>query len=111
MVRKSVAPRLSALSVLFSVDALSRRESGRTLAAAAAAALLLLSPSVSSAQQVPPTSESVVVTATSTPEDEKDVGSAITVITSWAPFQNVATAEPSGVPSWRETAHPTTSST
>jgi vitamin B12 transporter len=68
-------------AVLFSVDALSRRESGRTLTAAAAAAVLLLSPGTASAQQVPPASESVVVTATSVPEDEKDVGSAITVIT------------------------------
>ncbi len=33
------------------------------------------------AQQPPPASESIVVTATSVPEDEKDVGSAITVIT------------------------------
>ena len=32
-------------------------------------------------QQVPPASERIVVTATSVPEDEKEVGSAITVIT------------------------------
>jgi vitamin B12 transporter len=49
--------------------------------AAAGAALLLLPSHAASAQQIPPASENVVVTATSVPEDEKDVGSAITVVT------------------------------
>jgi len=77
----TLAADLLGTAALFSLDALSRRESGRTLASAALAALLLLSPRTVSAQQVPPASESVVVTATSVPEDEKDVGSAVTVIT------------------------------
>ncbi len=49
---------------------------------AAVAALLGLpvSPRLA-AQQIPPASESVVVTATSVPEDETEVGSAITVVT------------------------------
>ena len=40
-----------------------------------------LLPLASAAQLLPPASEEIVVTATSVPEDEKDVGSAITVIT------------------------------
>ncbi len=40
-----------------------------------------LLPLASEAQLLPPASEEIVVTATSVPEDEKDVGSAITVIT------------------------------
>jgi vitamin B12 transporter len=68
-------------AILFSVDALSRRESARSLTVAAGAALLLLSPRAACAQEVPPASADVVVTATSTPEDEKNVGSATTVIT------------------------------
>jgi len=66
-------------AVLFGLDALSRRE--RVLSAAVLGAALLLLAFPASAQQPPPASESVVVTATSVPEDEKDVGSAITVIT------------------------------
>jgi vitamin B12 transporter len=67
-------------AALFGLDALSRRE--RSLLAAAPCLLVLwLTPSAVRAQQVPPASESIVVTATSVPEDEKDVGSAITVIT------------------------------
>ena len=42
---------------------------------------LLLAPCALPAQQTPPVSESVVVTATSLPEEEKQVGSAVTVIT------------------------------
>ncbi|HTR03627.1 MAG TPA: TonB-dependent receptor [Thermoanaerobaculia bacterium] len=66
-------------AVLFGLDALSRRE--RVLSAAVLGAALLLLAFPASAQQPPPASESVVVTATSVPEDEKDVGSAITVVT------------------------------
>jgi vitamin B12 transporter len=51
----------------------------RALALAALACASIAPPA--GAQQVPPASEEVVVTATSTPEDEKVVGSAITVIT------------------------------
>ena len=47
----------------------------------AALAALLLAPGVLRAQQTAPVSESVVVTATSLPEEEKTVGSAVTVIT------------------------------
>ncbi|HKD19503.1 MAG TPA: TonB-dependent receptor [Thermoanaerobaculia bacterium] len=68
--------------ILFGARTPSRRSlAARVLTAAAAAVLLLLAARSASAQQVPPTSENVVVTATSVPEDEKDVGSAITVIT------------------------------
>ena len=68
-------------AALFSLDALSRRELVRGgLPAGLAVALLGLSVSLS-AQQVPPASESVVVTATSVPEEEREVGSAVTVIT------------------------------
>jgi len=66
-------------AVLFGLDALSRRE--RALSAAALGAALLLLAVPAPAQQIPPASEDVVVTATSVPEDERDVGSAITVIT------------------------------
>jgi vitamin B12 transporter len=69
--------------LLVLVGALSRLipHSRTFFALAAIAALLLWSPRVASAQQIPPASEDVVVTATSVPADEKDVGSAITVIT------------------------------
>jgi vitamin B12 transporter len=43
--------------------------------------LLVGAPGLLHAQQVPPASENVVVTATSVPEDERDVGSAVTVVT------------------------------
>jgi vitamin B12 transporter len=66
-------------AALFSLDALARREKARGMAAAAVALVLLAGSA--SAQQVPPESASVVVTATSIPEEEKEVGSAITVIT------------------------------
>ncbi len=68
-------------AVLFGLDALSLHE--RALAAGAAAVLvaLLLSPAPLPAQQIPPASESIVVTATATPEEEKDLGVATTVIT------------------------------
>jgi vitamin B12 transporter len=66
-------------SVLFGLDAMSRRRQALSAAALATAAFLLAGPAT--AQQIPPASEDVVVTATSVPEDEKDVGSAITVVT------------------------------
>jgi vitamin B12 transporter len=52
----------------------------QVLASMLAVALLLRAPAAG-AQQTPPVSESVVVTATSLPEQEKEVGSAVTVIT------------------------------
>ena len=73
-----------AAAALFSLDALSRHVPGRRAAAAgivAACCALAASASAASAQQLPPASEDVVVTATSVPDDEKDVGSAVTVIT------------------------------
>ncbi len=76
---RTLAADLAGTAVLFGADALSRR---RTAAALVAAALLLaLVPARAAAQQPAPVSETVVVTATSTSEDEKNVGSAITVIT------------------------------
>ncbi len=69
-------------ATFFGLDALSRRERLRSVAAAALVAVGVLAfPVAAHAQQVPPVSEDIVVTATSVPEDEKDVGSAITVVT------------------------------
>lgn len=69
-------------AALFSADALARRQRGLVSAAAVLACAGLFGASAPvGAQQVPPASESVVVTATSVPEEEKQVGSAITVIT------------------------------
>ncbi len=71
-------------AALFSLDALARRERERGFAATATVLglfALLAFPRPAVAQQVPPASASVVVTATSVPEEEKEIGSAITVIT------------------------------
>ena len=64
-------------------DALRPRRACRAAGACAAfaAAVLFAAAGPAFAQQVPPASESIVVTATSVPEDETKVGSAITVIT------------------------------
>ncbi len=67
--------------ILFSIDSLSRRLAARRSVVAGAALLLLLAPAAVRAQAVPPQSESVVVTATLSPEEERDLGSATTVIT------------------------------
>ena len=76
---RTLAADLAGTAVLFGADALARR---RTAAALVAAVLLFaVVPARTAAQQPAPVSESVVVTATSTSEDEKNVGSAITVIT------------------------------
>ena len=72
---------LAGTAVLFGLDRLSRRERRRALAAACVALTSLLAPPAARAQQVPPASADVVVTATSVPEDESEVGSAVTVIT------------------------------
>ena len=78
----TLAADLLGAAALFSLDALSRRELRRARAAAiVSAAALLVAAAPLRAQQVPPASESVVVTATSVPEDEREIGSASTVIT------------------------------
>jgi vitamin B12 transporter len=75
----TLAADLLGTALLFSLDALSRR---RAMLAAGVALAALLLPTGLSAQNAPPAaSESVVVTATSVPEDEKEIGSAVTVIT------------------------------
>ena len=66
---------------LFSLDALSRRELLRGGLPVGLAIALLCCSAALPGQQVPPASESVVVTATSVPEQEKEIGSAVTVIT------------------------------
>ena len=83
----TLAGDLAGTAVLFGLDAASRRLRRASLAAAAAALALLAAPRFARAQapaSVPtpaPVSESVIVTATSTPEDERAIGSATTVIT------------------------------
>jgi len=77
----TLAADLLGSAALFSLDALSRRELLRGgLPVGLAVAVVAFSGTLS-AQQVPPASESVVVTATSVPEEEREVGSAVTVIT------------------------------
>ncbi|MFY9550592.1 MAG: TonB-dependent receptor [Thermoanaerobaculia bacterium] len=66
---------------LFGLDALARRERTRGMAAAALVLLGVAAPAPLFAQQAPPASESIVVTATSIPEEEREIGSAVTVIT------------------------------
>ena len=68
---------------LFGLDALARRQRARGMAAAGVLLLVfgVAPPAPSFAQQAPPASESIVVTATSIPEEERDLGSAVTVIT------------------------------
>jgi vitamin B12 transporter len=66
-------------AVLFSVDALARRRHALTAGAALCGVFLA---GALRAQTVPANaSESVVVTATSVPEEEREIGSAVTVIT------------------------------
>ncbi|MFN2387332.1 MAG: TonB-dependent receptor domain-containing protein [Thermoanaerobaculia bacterium] len=67
-------------ATLFGVDAMSRKRRAATRGAAAASLIFLLAvPAL--AQAPPPVSDSLVVTATMTPEEERDLGSAATVIT------------------------------
>lgn len=70
----TVAADLGGTAVFFGLDALSRRR-------LAAAACMLLACATALAQSPPPVSDSVVVTATLTPEDERELGAATTVIT------------------------------
>ncbi|HEX4439303.1 MAG TPA: TonB-dependent receptor [Thermoanaerobaculia bacterium] len=77
----TLAADLLGTAALFSLDALSRRQLLRGGLPVGLAVALVLLPGALAAQQVPPAEESVVVTATSVPEQEKEVGSAVTVIT------------------------------
>jgi vitamin B12 transporter len=72
---------LAGTAVLFGLDALSRRLQGRAALRAAALVTLLLGAAAAFGQTAPPVSDSVVVTATLTPEEELELGSATTVIT------------------------------
>jgi vitamin B12 transporter len=73
---------LAGTAVFFGLDALSRRLGGRAaLRVAAAGVLAVLTGAAAFAQAPPPVSDSVVVTATLTPEEERELGSATTVIT------------------------------
>lgn len=76
---------IAGTAVFFGLDSLARRARARQIlrsgAIAALAPALLLLPSPAVGQAPPPVSDSVVVTATLTPEEERDLGSATTVIT------------------------------
>lgn len=72
---------LAGTAVLFSLDSLARRLAARRGLTAVAVLGALLVPTVLRAQAVPPQSETVVVTATLSPEEERELGSATTVIT------------------------------
>lgn len=75
----TLAADLLGTGSLFGLDALSRKR--RAIRGAAAAGLLLMLPVSSHAQAPPPVSDTMVVTATMTPEEERELGSAATVIT------------------------------
>ena len=77
----TLAADLLGTATLFGLDALSRRQRQLTAVSAAAMLVLVLSPAALNAQQLPPASENVVVTATASPEEEKELGVATTVIT------------------------------
>jgi vitamin B12 transporter len=77
----TLAADLAGTALFFGVDGLARRERRRGFATAGAALALLALPISLSAQALPPTSETVVVTASADPEEEKQLGSATTVIT------------------------------
>jgi vitamin B12 transporter len=77
----TLAADLAGTALFFGLDGLARRRRRRALASAGAALALLAAPTGIPAQSVPPASESVVVTATAEPEEEKELGSATTVIT------------------------------
>ena len=75
----TLAADLLGTTALFGLDALSRRQRALRRVAAALVAAVEVSASLS-AQALPPASESVIVTATATPEEEKTLGVATTVI-------------------------------
>ncbi|HMA18299.1 MAG TPA: DUF6580 family putative transport protein, partial [Thermoanaerobaculia bacterium] len=76
----TLAADLAGTAVLFGLDALSHRPSLRISAAAGLLLAGFLAPHAL-AQTPPPVSDSVVVTATLTPEEERELGSATTVLT------------------------------
>ncbi|HEY6065100.1 MAG TPA: DUF6580 family putative transport protein, partial [Thermoanaerobaculia bacterium] len=73
----TLAADLAGTALFFGLDALSRRHRLRVFAALA----MVAASSTVLAQAPPPVSDSVVVTATLTPEEERELGSATTVIT------------------------------
>ncbi|HEU4464428.1 MAG TPA: DUF6580 family putative transport protein, partial [Gemmatimonadota bacterium] len=75
----TLAADLLGTAGLFGLDAVSRKR--RVAISASAVGLLVLLPVAARAQAPPPVSDSVVVTATMTPEEERELGSAATVIT------------------------------
>jgi vitamin B12 transporter len=85
----TLAADLLGTAALFGLDALSRRQRAQRLVGTGALLIgLALAPHAlaqqdaqTPPQEVPPASESIVVTATDTPEDEKQIGSAVTVVT------------------------------
>ncbi len=82
----TLAADLAGTAVFFGLDALSRRRALRRAIGAAAVLTILFSsaPAGSApagAQTLPTQSESVIVTATLSPEDEREIGAATTVIT------------------------------
>ncbi len=79
----SLLADLAGMAVLFGLDTLARRDRAtRRAAAFAATAASLMAPGPAAAQVLPTDiGETVVVTATLTPEEEAQLGSAVTVIT------------------------------
>jgi vitamin B12 transporter len=99
----TLAAELLGMAALFGIDALARRQAARrTVRNVAAISLVALLSSVESAgAQVAPVSESVVVTATASPEEIDEVGSAVTVVTreeiernGWRTVQDVLRSVP-----------------
>jgi vitamin B12 transporter len=76
----TLAADLAGVAVLFGLDALSRRLRFRGSIAVPILVAALM-PKTALAQAPPPVSDSVVVTATLTPEEERELGSATTVLT------------------------------
>jgi vitamin B12 transporter len=76
----TLAADLLGTAVLFGLDAISRRARVPWVVATAFVAAVAVAASLS-AQDLPPASENVIVTATATPEEEKALGVATTVIT------------------------------
>jgi vitamin B12 transporter len=73
---------LAGCAAFFGLDALSRRQRGpAALRISVGAAVVLVLGSIALAQAPPPVSDSVVVTATLTPEEERQLGSATWVLT------------------------------
>ncbi|HLN80185.1 MAG TPA: TonB-dependent receptor [Thermoanaerobaculia bacterium] len=79
----TLAADLAGTATFFGLDALSKRVGARAALRASAAAVMAVVAlgSTALAQAPPPLSDSVVVTATLTPEEERELGSATTVLT------------------------------